>query len=92
MERELNSAQTIFKNLSTRVKTFLTKYRVSVIVLFFAMTLVVAGFFVPPMGVIDGSVLTAIGEVFAFTAAITGIDTYRQNFLDKLNRNIEKEN
>ena len=46
----------------------------------------------PPAGVIDGSVLTAIGEVFTFTAAITGIDTYRQNFLDKLNRNREKEN
>lgn len=30
--------------------------------------LVVAGFLVPPMGVIDGSVLTAVGELFAFAA------------------------
>jgi len=71
------------------VKTFLTKYRVSVIVLFFGMGLIIAGFVVPPIGIIDGSVLTALGEIFAFTAAITGIDAYRQNFLDKLNKNNE---
>lgn len=28
--------------------------------------LIVAGFLVPPMGVVDGSVLTAVGELFAF--------------------------
>lgn len=31
-------------------------------------SLIVGGFFVPPMGVIDGSVLTAIGELFGFAA------------------------
>lgn len=72
------------------MKTFLTKYRVSVIVLFFGMALMIAGFVVPPIGVIDGSVLTGLGEIFAFTAAITGIDTYRQNFIDKLNKNKEE--
>lgn len=73
------------KIIIMKVKTFLTKYRVSVIVLFFGMALITAGFIVPPIGAIDGSVLTALGELFAFTAAITGIDTYRQNFIDKLN-------
>lgn len=28
--------------------------------------LIIAGFLVPPMGVVDGSVLTAVGELFAF--------------------------
>ena len=28
--------------------------------------LIIAGFWVPPMGSIDGSVLTAVGEMFAF--------------------------
>lgn len=28
--------------------------------------LIVGGFFVPPMGVIDGSVLTGVGELFGF--------------------------
>lgn len=30
--------------------------------------LIVAGFLVPPIGVIDGSVLKAVGEMFAFGA------------------------
>lgn len=30
--------------------------------------LMVAGFIVPPTGVIDGSVLTGVGELFAFAA------------------------
>ncbi len=36
-----------------------------------AMGLVVAGFCVPPMGVIDGSVLTAVGELLGGTALLT---------------------
>ena len=28
--------------------------------------LIVGGFFCPPMGIIDGSVLTAVGELLAF--------------------------
>lgn len=28
----------------------------------------VGGFFCPPIGIIDGSVLTAVGELFAFAA------------------------
>lgn len=31
-------------------------------------------FFVPPTGIIDPSVLTAIGEVFTFSGALIGID------------------
>lgn len=33
-----------------------------------AIGLIIAGFIVPPTGVIDGSVLTATGEIFAFAA------------------------
>ena len=31
-----------------------------------AIVLVIAGFIVPPLGVIDGSVLTALGELLGF--------------------------
>ena len=35
-------------------------------------------FFVPPLGIIDSSVLAAIGEVFTFSGALIGIDyTYK---------------
>lgn len=33
-----------------------------------SLLLIVAGFFVPPMGIIDGSVLKAVGELFGFAA------------------------
>lgn len=39
-----------------------------VITLITSIGLVVAGFLVPPMGIIDGSVLTAVGELFGFGA------------------------
>lgn len=33
-----------------------------------AIGLIIASFFVPPMGIIDGSVLAAVGEIFGFAA------------------------
>lgn len=33
-----------------------------------SLILIVGGFFVPPLGVIDGSVLTAVGELLGFSA------------------------
>jgi hypothetical protein len=38
------------------------------ICLIVSIGLLVGGFFTPPMGVIDGSVLTAVGLLFAFGA------------------------
>jgi len=37
-----------------------------------SLALIIGGFLVPPMGVIDGSVLTAVGELFAFPALLYG--------------------
>ena len=42
------------------------------ICLIFSIGLIVAGFCVPPMGIIDGSVLTAVGILFGF-ASLTQI-------------------
>lgn len=33
-----------------------------------SIALLIGGFFAPPTGVIDGSVLTAVGELFGFAA------------------------
>lgn len=38
-----------------------------------ALVLIFTSFFIPPMGVIDGSVLAATGEIFAFAALGTVI-------------------
>ena len=37
-------------------------------------SLLIAGFVVPPLGVIDGSVLIAFGEILTFVGALFGID------------------
>ena len=47
-------------------RTFLMSRITFAICFFVSVGLIVGGFFVPPMGVIDGSVLTAIGELLLF--------------------------
>lgn len=50
--------------------------------------LLIAGFVVPPLGVIDSSVLVAFGETGSFLGAILGIDysykykTYKQKIAE----------
>ena len=57
-----------------RVKQFFSKPKsISTCVLVFGICLIIAGFCVPPVGVIDGSVLTGLGEIFAFAASIDGL-------------------
>lgn len=52
--------------------------------------LLIAGFIVPPLGIIDGSVLIAFGETSTFVGAILGIDynykyqIYKNKLVDKL--------
>ena len=42
------------------------------ITLCIAIALIIGGFFVPPLGSIDGSILTAIGELFLWPALAFG--------------------
>lgn len=45
----------------------------------FGAILILTAFFVPPMGVIDASVLTAFGEMLTFSGTVLGIDyKYKQ--------------
>lgn len=58
----------------------------------FGMALLILSFFVPPMGIIDTSVLAAIGEVFTFSGALIGIDYhYKARHFEQLhNQQIEE--
>ena len=55
--------------------------------------LLIAGFIVPPLGMINSSVLVAFGETSTFVAALLGIDynykyqMYKSKALDKLSGN-----
>ena len=58
-----------------KIKQFFSKPKsISICVLIFGICLIIAGFCVPPVGVIDGSVLTGLGEIFAFSASIDGLN------------------
>lgn len=39
------------------------------LLLFISLSLIIGGFFCPPMGVIDGSVITAVGLLLMFAVA-----------------------
>jgi len=50
--------------------------------------LLIAGFCVPPIGIIDTSILVAFGEILTFVGAIFGIDyTYKVKVLNNKNDN-----
>lgn len=59
----------------------------AVILVLIGCGLLIAGFIVNPLGIIDGSVLTAFGESCTFAGALFGIDyTYRYKI-----KNIQKK-
>lgn len=53
--------------------------------------LVIAGFIVPPTGVISGSVLTALGEFLTFFGSVFGIGEYTKIQIAKLKNVEDKE-
>ncbi|AEE12234.1 hypothetical protein [Porphyromonas asaccharolytica] len=48
--------------------------RLAILLTVSGIGLLVAGFTVPPLGVIDSSVLVAFGEVMTFAGALLGLD------------------
>ena len=59
----------------------------AVILVLMGCGLLISGFIVNPLGIIDGSVLTAFGESCTFAGALFGIDyTYRYKI-----KNIQKK-
>lgn len=66
---------------------------VAVVLTIVGSGLLIAGFIVPPLGMIDSSVLVAFGETSTFVAALLGIDynykyqMYKSKALNKLGVN-----
>lgn len=57
---------------------------IAVVMCIFGCGLLIAGFIVPPMGVIDSSVLIAFGEILTFVGSLVGID-YHYRYGNKEN-------
>lgn len=66
-----------FKPLSSREKMTIQLW-LGVLLAIMGCVLLWVGLFLPPVGIIHASVLTALGEVFTFSGALIGIDyTYK---------------
>lgn len=74
---------------NNKIKTTIA-YIAACIAFLTGVGLVIAGFAVPPTGVISGSVLTALGEFLTFFASIFGIGEYTKVQIEKL-KNIGTE-
>ena len=48
------------------------------VTLVFSIGLIVGSFFVPPMGVVDGSILASVGELFGFATLATVIEAIKK--------------
>ena len=59
-------AKVIRNEKADEPRTFLMSRITFAICFFVSVGLIVGGFFVPPMGIIDGSCLTAVGELLLF--------------------------
>lgn len=50
------------------------QFLISALLIIVGCGLLIAGFCVPPVGIIDNSVLIAFGEILTFVGAVFGID------------------
>ena len=65
------------------------KFISSIVLLVTGVVLIFISLYLPPVGHIDTSVLTVIGEIFTFVGAIFGIGEYAAIQITKINNKIE---
>ena len=75
----INCMCKFLNDMAEQVKRVQSRTKLAVIILTaIAVALIIASFFVPPMGKIDGSVLAATGEIFAFASLLTAVYAIEQ--------------
>lgn len=63
-----------------------------VFIAIFGVILIIASFLCPPLGIIEASVLAAIGEIFTFSGSLIGIDYhYKFKKLKIADERVERE-
>lgn len=67
-------------------RTFLMSRITFAVCFFVSVALIVSGFIVPPLGVIDPSCLTAVGELLAFPALLYGFRAVELGLTIKLQK------
>lgn len=65
---------------------------ISAVLVIVGCFLLISGFFVVPVGIIDSSVLVAFGEILTFIGAIFGVDYSYKYKIFTANKNDKKDN
>ncbi len=65
-------ARVLKKEKADEPRTYLLSRITFAVCFFVSVGLIIGGFFVPPMGSIDGSVLTSVGELLLFPTLLYG--------------------
>lgn len=73
-----------------RLRSEYVKLTLSVVLAVFGMVLLIVGFIVPPLGVIDNSILVAFGEISTFAGAILGINYAYSTKMKELEYSVKK--
>lgn len=61
----------------------------AVLLVILGAALILMGLFLPPIGEIHPSVLTALGEVFTFSGSLWGLNTHYRIKTDQMDTDIE---
>lgn len=72
------------KSISPKTQSFM-----ALILFLTGVGLLIAGFIVPPTGIIDSSVLVAFGEVLTWVATIIGVDYHYKAKRQKIEEDTE---
>lgn len=78
----------IYKENAMHTKT---KEIIATIVLFIGLAMSITAMILPPLGVIDNSVLVLFGEILTFVGACWGLKEYISLQVEKIGRKREKE-
>ena len=82
----MNITRKIKSEKADEPRTFLMSRITFAICFFVSVGLIVGGFFVPPLGVIDGSCLTAVGELLVFPTLLYGFRAVELGLTVKLQK------
>lgn len=79
------------KTTDTKLRHVKLKWMIvcAVLLVILGCALILIGMFLPPMGEIHPSVLTALGEVFTFSGSLWGLNTHYRIKTDQMDADIE---
>ncbi len=64
------------------------KLLIAVVVIIAGLGMLIAGIAIPPIGIIDNSILIAFGEIATFAGTILGVDTHYKHKTEQFKKEL----